>query len=74
MRIRLTDGQIVLLEWDRRPFLRKLARGREYEVTAADLDMMRDVSETMLSEADPRNRAYARTLLRKLDSLAGGDA
>ncbi len=67
MRIRLTDKQIVLLEWDRRPCLQQFKSGREFDVDASDLDEIRTVAETLSWGADGGTIASAKSLLRKLD-------
>lgn len=65
--IRLTDPQVVLLCWDRRP-CRKRGRGwREYDVPPEDLRDALTIAETLSWGSDCT--AAAKSLVRKLERL-----
>lgn len=66
--IKLTDAQVVLLNWDtRRP--NKTGKGwREYWLTREEIGEVRDVAETLSSGSDCVSSAKA--LLRKVEKIA----
>ncbi|MBU6162901.1 MAG: hypothetical protein KGO50_17475 [Myxococcales bacterium] len=66
--IKLTDAQVVLLNWDtRRP--NKSGKGwREYWLTREDLAQVRDIVETLASGSDCVSSSKA--LLRKVERLS----
>lgn len=66
--IKLTDSQVVMLNWDhRRP--NKTGKGwREYWLTQEDFAEVRDIAETLASGSDCVSSAKA--LLRKVEKIA----
>lgn len=67
MVLRLTDSQVVLLDWDNRRCLKTGKGWREYEVSAEEVREVRDIADTMSWGSDFVSAAKA--LLRKLDKM-----
>lgn len=67
MKLRLTDSQVVLLEWDRKK-PDKVGKGwREYNLTDSDITHIKEIAETIAYCSD--NSSAAKALIRKLEKI-----
>lgn len=66
-RLRLTSAQVVMLEWDRIPFVKSGKGWREYDVDDETLATVREVAETLSWGSDCVTAAKA--LLRKVNQI-----